>query len=400
MGKKPLKIAILAQYLPPIYSGAGRQALKIGMELHNKGHSVFFVTCRYPTLKPRPVINGIKTYEVTTRNISSIQGHFTFGIKALIILLKKRHDFDILFSPGMCPLIAFVFIILKALNKKIVLRMSLFTDNPEILKRRKIGRYLLLPYHLADSIVAPSTARLKDASQAFPEYAEKIVRINNCVNTKVFNYCSDNEEKLLLKKKLNLDPGLQYVSYVGRIIKRKGIEFLIEAWKEVVKDYDKAVLLLIGPNDYASKGKINSDNSFYRKINKEIENSNIGNKVIFIGETNKVPEYLKVSDVFVFASIAEGLPSAPIEAMAAGVPPVVLDIKDIMTDIIDTGQNGLIISQGDIDCFREELIRVLKDDIYRLELSRRAREKAVKHFSVECVGQKYIELFQFILSKP
>ena len=181
---------------------------------------------------------------------------------------------------------------------------------------------------------------------------------------------------------------------MGRIIERKGIDFLIDVWNEVNKTYDGAILLLIGPVDYESKGKGSSIDPFISKLKDKIARYNLETKIVFIGETNIVHRYLQIADVFVFASTAEGLPSAPIEAMAAAVPPVVLNIKDIMTDIINSGQDGIIIENKNVSEFSEAVVRLLQNNEYREKVGKNARKKVEQYFSEKKVCESYIKLFK------
>lgn len=393
MNKEPLRVAIFSNFLPPAYSGAGQQAVRIATWLKRTGHNVFFVTPRHPDHEYDSTINGIPVYDVKIKKVSGNRGNIMAGIKALGVLIKKRDEYDILFCPYMGTLIGFLFLALKVLRKKIIIRMSLFLDDPALFKKRKLALYYLLPYHLADKIIAPSTARLKGVLRTYPQKVSRLTRINNCVDTQKFLPCKSDKEKKELFKSLQLEPEKKYVSFVGRIIERKGVEFLIDAWSRVAKQYDDAILLLIGPVDYKSKGENGSEFPFFSKIKNKINDYGLNEKIKFIGETDIVQNYLKISDVFVFASVAEGLPSAPIEAMATGVPPVVLNIEDIMSDIIDSGKDGIIINDKNIENFSNSILRFLKDEEYKIESGKKARLKVVENFSIESVGQEYISLF-------
>ena len=130
MNKKPLKVAMLCPYLPPMYSGAGHQALRIGIELKNKGHDIFFVTASNHAQEKNHKLNGMDVYYTKIKRMNSFYGQILFGLKSLFILYRKRNEFDILYSPGMGSSIGFLFKCMKILNKKVVLRMSVFTDDP------------------------------------------------------------------------------------------------------------------------------------------------------------------------------------------------------------------------------------------------------------------------------
>ncbi|MCF6281216.1 MAG: glycosyltransferase family 4 protein [Candidatus Polarisedimenticolaceae bacterium] len=398
MEQRPLRIAMLCPYLPPIYSGAGQQALRIGTALKSKGHNVFFVTASHSVESKHQLLNGVDTFYSRIERMSSYRGQIMFGLKSLIVLFKKRKEFDILFSPGMGAMLGFLYFSLKIFDKKIILRMSVFTDDPGIIKKRKISSYLLLPYKLADCIIAPSTARLNGVVNNLPNHGHKVTRINNCVNTKHFSPCVSSISKNELLRKLQLQTDQKYVIFVGRIIARKGVDFLVDVWREVIQQYSNATLLFVGPYDFASKG-INKTDPVMQKLQVKINNYNLDKKIIFTGQVDNVSDYLKVSDVFVFASEAEGLPSAPIEAMSSGVPPVVLDIEDIMPDIIDSEENGIIVASKDAEAFSNSILKLLTDEQYSEQMSINARQKICANFSINVVTEKYEQLFRALICK-
>src|SRR5699024_8714779 len=96
-------------------------------------------------------------------------------------------------------------------------------------------------------------------------------------------------------------------SFVGRLVKEKGIFELIEAFKEVSKKHSNAKLILIG-------GLLESerDHTSYEKLIQELKHP----RIIHLGFRTDIPELMKITDTFILPSYREGLPRSIIEAMA------------------------------------------------------------------------------------
>src|SRR5699024_898347 len=80
-----------------------------------------------------------------------------------------------------------------------------------------------------------------------------------------------------------------------------------------------------------------------RDLKTKVQNSELKNKVLFLGYQENISELLNIADVFIFPSFREGLPVSIMEAMANGLPILASNIrgnKDLVTD----GVNGNLFS--------------------------------------------------------
>ncbi|HEV8318237.1 MAG TPA: glycosyltransferase family 4 protein [Vicinamibacterales bacterium] len=98
-------------------------------------------------------------------------------------------------------------------------------------------------------------------------------------------------------------------------------------------------------------------------------------------------------DVFVLPTRTEGVPVAMIEAMGAGLVPVVSDIPSGVRELVDPGVHGITPPVGDIAAFADA-IRALHSDRDRLEtMSAAARERVVARYNVRERVRAYQQLF-------
>ena len=104
-------------------------------------------------------------------------------------------------------------------------------------------------------------------------------------------------------------------------------------------------------------------------------------------------------DAFTLVSEVEGLPCSLIEAMAAGVTPVVSDIP-AHTQIVEHEKSGIVTKLGDERSIADGYIRVLDDAPLRRRLAEHARERMVEEFSTARVVDRYEELFADCVKRP
>lgn len=133
----------------------------------------------------------------------------------------------------------------------------------------------------------------------------KVTIINNAIDLKKFAF---DEAK---RKKLRDELGLQdcfVIGHVGRFMKQKNHDFLVDIFAEVAKKQDNAKLLLIG------------DGPLREQIENKVKTLGLDEKVIFTGVRSDVADLYNAMDVFVLPSFYEGLPVVGVEVQANGLP--------------------------------------------------------------------------------
>lgn len=188
-----------------------------------------------------------------------------------------------------------------------------------------------------------------------------------------------------------LHPELQgktVILFLSRINYKKGLDILVDAFKDLAKKYEKLHLIIAGPD---------SEN-YGKQVKRWLRHAGLLDKITFTGlllGDDKL-SVLKDSDIFVLPSYSENFGLAIIEAMISGLPVIISHKVNISTDIIKAGA-GLVIK-----CESKELSQAIEKIINNPKLSTEIIEKAkllVKDkFSWEIIGRKLIELYHSILS--
>lgn len=169
---------------------------------------------------------------------------------------------------------------------------------------------------------------------------------------------------------------------VARLSWEKGLDYLIKAWPEVLKQEPTAKLVLVGEGDKR------------QEIESLIKEFSIGSSVELKGNLphNRVLEELKKSEVFICPSLAEGLGIVFIEAQACGLPVIGTRVGGIL-DVIQDMENGLLIEPKNPAAIAEAIKKLLGDKELASRLSGSAME-TVKRFDWDTVITQIDKLYQ------
>ncbi|MBA2561817.1 MAG: glycosyltransferase [Chitinophagaceae bacterium] len=137
-----------------------------------------------------------------------------------------------------------------------------------------------------------------------------------------------------LKRKIGVKEGIIVIAFTGRYVHFKGFNLVIESFKILTEQYpDKFKLILMGGFDSIHKtGLDESGEKFF----------NNSDDIINLGFTNDVDKYLSITDIFLFPSKKEGLPTCILESLAMGVPVVTFNTRG-NNDVIKNNYNGILI---------------------------------------------------------
>ncbi|MFA9414317.1 glycosyltransferase family 4 protein [Streptococcus sp. E29BA] len=179
-------------------------------------------------------------------------------------------------------------------------------------------------------------------------------------------------EKEKRRKQLDLDRFKHILIYVGELSKRKNQSVLINAMKVIVTNYPSTVLLLVG------KGELMT---FYQQ---EIKDLDLEDNILLLGFRDDVPNLMQISDIALSSSLQEGLPMHLMEAMGLGLPLIVSDCRG-NRDLVEDGENGLIMSTMNSRDWSEAITRLLENAELRKTMSQVSLIKSIQfsQFKIE-----------------
>jgi glycosyltransferase involved in cell wall biosynthesis len=388
-----VNVCIVGNNLYPVFTGGGVQAMTLAREFKRLGHGVFFITKKHGDLPDYDQVDGLDIYRIKYENLPpwAIVPVISQLVSLTRVLMRFRDRYDVVlfFNPDGGMLHSWVlFPLLHLLGKKTATRMTLLnsSSDPAGLARKRFPGIRLLPYRLHHRVISISTALSMSYESVFGRDT-RLVRITNGVDTRKFRPAEAGERDAE-RRALGLDPSLRYCTFVGRIGHRKGVDVLIEAWRDVAPKFPDARLLLVGPTreDYRQAHEA----EYIAALEAKIGEYGIADSIVWTGKSDSVERYLRASDVFVFASRREGCPNALLEAMASGLPIVTTRIDHITEDLIRHGQDGLI-TPPDAAAFADALASVLASPSLGRGMGHSARRRTEAEFSIGRTAEKYIE---------
>jgi glycosyltransferase involved in cell wall biosynthesis len=139
------------------------------------------------------------------------------------------------------------------------------------------------------------------------------------------------------------------------------------------------------------------DGPWLETIRAQATSLGLAERVHFLGtrRPEEVRRLLADADVFVLASIWEGLPGSVLEAMAAGLPVVGTNVNGIRELVVD-GETGLLVPPDDAGALAEALGRIFADDDLRRQMGAQGRMRVENEFSISTLIEQKNTLFREI----
>lgn len=250
---------------------------------------------------------------------------------------------------------------------------------------------LLKIYSLKNAdLILPVSNKLKIAILKMIPQLQKKTRVRSMGIDIEFFRQSAIKDRNLIKKKFAYNRKL--VLFVGRLVKKKGINYLIEAMVQVKKSFPSVLLLILG------EGPSEDD------LKKQIERVHLENNVSFLGwiDNQKLAGYYGAADVFVSSPEesnwgSEGFGLTFIEAMASGTAVIGTRVGAV-GEIIKDGQNGLLVPQRDSTKLAGAILKVLKSLSLRNKFQKNCQTFIEQKFDWKVVEKEYQENITRIIS--
>ncbi|MDB4902493.1 MAG: glycosyl transferase group 1 [Mucilaginibacter sp.] len=172
-----------------------------------------------------------------------------------------------------------------------------------------------------------------------------------------------------LRAKYNISESDFIFIFVGRLVKDKGIEELVDAFADINILYPDTRLLLVGGTEP------DLDPLSFNCIKQIEENS----KIISVGYQSDVRKYFAISNALVFPSYREGFPNVPMQAGCFNLPCIVTNINGC-NEIIEDEKNGLIIPVKDTEELKVAMERMMNDKLLYLQLKESARKMIIDRY--------------------
>ena len=384
-----MKVCMLAEKLPPEFTGSGRQAVFLGKALVGKSLPTIGL-CSNP--KCKSVMDetwGFPIFRLQTSSRGRLRS-LEFALKSALWLLKNRGEYDILHVHGYCWAALTGLVVARMLGKKTLYKITLpGEDDPEALFKSQLGRLKIFLLNQFDAFVSISH-RVQGHIDDFRHMHPRLFAIPNGVDDR-FSYSevANVEARTRLIERYQLNENVRVISYMGSIEYRKGIDVLAKAWLSIITRIPESRLLLVGPFFEQTR--------FHQQLLTML-GEHLGRTVFLVGNVLDPELYYRASDVFVFPSRNESFGNVLLEAMACGRACVATLIEGVTEDIIADGYNGIIVNQDDYETLAEAVINILKDPLLKCQLEENAVKTVSAKYCMGTIAEMYRDLYQSLLS--
>ncbi len=293
--------------------------------LGNKGFE-FYVGCT-PSEHLYKLSKELK-FEVVEINVVR-EFNIVEDIRSIITLFKyiKKHKIDIVV--GHTPkggLAAMIASYLAGVKKRVYFRHGIMYETSSGLKKIVLKNIERFTGALATQVVCVSKSVMELSNESSLSKVSKNILLGKgtCNGVNVNKFLRDGISAQEPKKK-----GEYIVGYVGRLVKDKGIEELVAAWKIVMVKYPGARLLIVGP--FEKRDSVSDETIQFIKT---------APSIIFTDLVEETKPYYQMMDLLILPSYREGFPTVVLEASSMELP-VITTLSTGCIDSIVENETGI-----------------------------------------------------------
>ena len=367
-----MKILIIVNEFPPdIVAGTAMSTNYLARYLAKRGNDVHVaVTMRKKESPPLEKQNGVTVHRFEPLQIKGTRLLQRF---AYLHRLARTLDPDVIQGQAVsCGMLAsLVGGLLKKPTVTYIQGYDLYHAN-RIQKLTEIK----IPLRLSNAVLAVSEDLRQKSMAIFPR--EDAVVMPHGLET------DDLSESAIgkIKEKYPFLSQNRVILYVGQLIRRKGLPYLIEAMNIVRKQVGNVKLLLIGQG---------ADKDSLQDL---VRQRNLTEQVLFLGaeDHEHVLAFMNVSDLFVLPSLEEAFGIVLVEAMSQGLPVVATDVQGVPS-IVKDGINGYLVPPRDEKALAARIISLLENTQLAKEMGERNQRDSAQ-YRWECLADRYMDIYE------
>lgn len=201
----------------------------------------------------------------------------------------------------------------------------------------------------------------------------------------------DPEAGPLVRAKLGLPLDTPLVVTMSRLVYKKGLTYLLEAFPAVLREHPNAVLVVVGYGDLR------------QELEHQAQTLGIANHVFFPGQVERewAARFIAAADVYVVPSIrdqsgnVDGLPNALLEGMGTGRPVVASRVAGI-PEVIDHERHGLLVAERDAPALARAINRLLDDRVFAAQLGTAARARIVTELTWDKTAERFERVYMSV----
>ncbi|CEG12374.1 putative Phosphatidylinositol N-acetylglucosaminyltransferase [groundwater metagenome] len=402
----------------PIVSGEIKNPFYLSQTLKKLGHDVSVINTTFTTDKKFDsscrVLDGIKIYDVKKIKKKYLRGIINpiiesiYKAKKLLQLIKTK-NFDIIhIHTSTCTSLAAVLFLkkIKIIKSPIIITFhgtGFLEGRAEEDNKFSFYNFLVSINNLcqlyidritlrwSEKIISAGEYQVKEMLDVYKVPIEKLIPISNGVDTSFYTPLpKDSAEVTKIRERYGLI-GMRVVLLVGRIAKKKGFQYIVEAAPYILKQIPNTRFFIVGGIDLFAH--------YEPKLIEKIRYLNLEEKFIIVKDVieKNMPLYYDLADVCVVPSINyEPLPTVIFEAMSCGKPVVASNIGGIPDQI---GYKDTLVPQKNPNKMAKKVVTILTDKALANRLSNQNRIQS-KKFEWEKIAKEHIIIYLGLTHLP
>jgi len=380
-----MNILQVSPFYPPHVGGIEHYVETLSKKLTELGHKVTVFTSNVPRSKEFEKSSNLEIHRFKPL-FSLMNNQF---VPQYFLKLIDETSFDIIHAHGYLHF-----------SSNAVALSKLFNDKPAVLTTHgisagytglkkviesvynlTIGRFSL---KLFNKIIALSSEEANFIKRLKIDH-DKIEIVPNGIDLDQINLKVDCEE---FKRKYKLD-GTDIILFVGSLIPRKGLGYLISAMQYIKPT---AILLIVG-------GELQSYPGMKRALELKAIKLGLEKRILFLGRLSKA-ELEKAycsADIFVLPSLSEGFPLVLLEAMSYGKCVVTSNIPSF-TSIIQNDVNGILFEVKNSKDLAQKINYLLENPYIRKKLGKRARREVERKYRLDIIIRRILSIYRDVIN--
>lgn len=210
---------------------------------------------------------------------------------------------------------------------------------------------------------------------------ERIFLVHSAVDVRGFR--RDPEMRAARRTEFGFGPGDFVIAMTGRFRPEKGHDLLLGAAPAICAEVPEARFLLLGDGSGANEAR------------ERLRASGLESRFVLPGFRTDVVQCLQAADLYVQPSRSEGLGTGLIEASALGLASVATRVGGI-SDVVLDGRTGYLCEPESPESLAAAVVRLARARDAQTALGEAAREHAVRHFSLESLGDATVAMYRSV----
>jgi glycosyltransferase involved in cell wall biosynthesis len=379
--KKKCKVAlihnIISPYRVPLFGGLSKLS---SIEL-----SVYFCAKTHKERKWDIVESDKYNYEILSGKTIGFGG-IIYHINPSIISKLIKGKYDVIIISGNTDFTTqAAFIASKLLNTPVILWTEGIESAQSLLGKliSPLTNYIIKN---VDAIVVPGTMS-RSFQIKIGAIPEKIFIAPNIVDNEIFieKSLKFKQEKENFKREFNI-LNEKIILFIGQLIERKGVEYLIKAYKKIKDSYDEVCLIIVG--DGVLKNEL--EKICIKEYIKDVHFTG------WISEEEKII-YYSIADLFVLPTLKEIWGLVINEAMCCGLPVISTRAAGCAMDMIKPGENGFIVEPANVDQLYLAMKDIILDKVSKKKLGEKSLGIIESDFNLDKIVNGFVGAIEYVL---